>query len=134
VKRGEIMKINEILAIILVIVATVGVVLGAFAYENYRKGNVYDLELIARAPENGNWYPGKIKVSEGEEVRIQIRNIDTVTHGFTLPDFSVSIDELKAGEVKIVKFTPDKKGTFPFMCTVWCSENHLQMRGELIVE
>ena len=128
------MKINEILAIILIIVATVGVVLGAYAYENYREGRVYDIKLIARTSENGNWYPGTIKVSEGEEVRILIRNIDTVTHGFIIPDFSVSIDELKAGGAKIVKFTPEKKGTFPFMCTVWCSENHLQMRGELIVE
>lgn len=128
------MKINEILAITLVIAATVGVVLGAYAYENYRKGRVYDLELIARAPENGNWYPKKIRVSEGEEVRILIRNIDTVTHGFIIPDFNVSINELKAGGAKIVKFTPDKKGTFLFMCTVWCSEKHLQMRGELIVE
>ncbi|HEB30766.1 MAG TPA: hypothetical protein ENI15_07815 [Spirochaetes bacterium] len=128
------MKINEILAIILVIAATAGVVLGAYAYENYRKGRVYDLELIARAPENGNWYPKKIRVSEGEEVRILIRNIDTVTHGFIIPDFSVSIDELKAGGAKIIKFTPDKKGTFAFMCTVWCSENHLQMRGVIIVE
>lgn len=128
------MNRNEILAVIIIFLATIGVVVGAFAYESYRRGRAYDIELIARAPENGNWYPQEIRIPHGKEARILIRNIDTVTHGFTIPALNVSIAELKAGETTIVIFTPDKRGTFQFMCTVWCSKRHLEMRGQLTVE
>jgi heme/copper-type cytochrome/quinol oxidase subunit 2 len=127
------MQKKELVAIILVVLATVGTVLGAFGFERYRRQE-FSVELIARAPEHGNWYPRKVRVPYGEEVRILIRNIDTVTHGFAIPDLNIAVKEIKGGEVKVVKFTPDKNGVFPFMCTVWCSEHHLEMRGELIVE
>ena len=113
---------------------TIGTVFGVFAIEKYRRSKLCVVELIARAPNNGNWYPRQLKAPFGKEVRILIRNIETVSHGFALPDFNISINEIKAGEVKVVKFTPDKKGVFPFMCTIWCSDEHLHMTGELIVE
>lgn len=128
------MKKSEIIAVILMILATVGVVIGIFAIENYRRSKKYTLTLIAREPDKGNWYPRKIKVSYGKEVKILIRNIETVSHGFALPAFNVSVPEIKAGHVEVVEFTPDKRGTFPFMCTIWCSDRHLDMTGELIVE
>src|SRR3989338_492403 len=128
------MKKNELLAIVLVFLSTVGTLLGILAFEKFRQTKFFTLQLIARAPEHGNWYPRKIIVPFGKEVKILIRNIETVTHGFAIPDFGVAVPEIKAGEARVITFTPDKKGTFPFMCTVWCSEHHMQMRGELIVE
>ena len=128
------MKRNEIIAVILILLATIGTVLGVLGIEKYRRSKFYTVELIARAPNNGNWYPRKITVPYGKEVKILIRNIETVSHGFALPDFNVAVKEIKAGEVAVVKFTPDKKGVFPFMCTVWCSNEHLHMTGEIIVE
>lgn len=128
------MKKGELIAVIFVFVATVGTLLGIFAIERYRRSQFYTVELIARAPDNGNWYPRKFTLPYGKEARLLIRNIETVSHGFALPDFNVAVKEIKAGEVVTVKFTPDKKGTFPFMCTVWCSDEHLQMRGEIIIE
>lgn len=116
------------------ILSTVGIVLGVLAVEKYRRGQLYTVELIARTTEHGNWYPRRITVPVGEEVKILIRNIDTVSHGFAIPDFNVAVEEIKAGNVAVVQFMPDKKGIFPFMCTVWCSERHLEMTGELIVE
>lgn len=128
------MKINEIIAVTLIILATVGTVLGIFAIEDYRRGKLYTVELTARAPDRGNWYPEKITVPFGKEVKILIRNIETVSHGFALPEFNVAVNEIKAGEVAVVQFMPNKRGTFPFMCTVWCSPRHLEMTGELVVE
>ncbi|TAN58864.1 hypothetical protein EPN16_08415 [bacterium] len=139
------MKKNEPVAALLIILATVGTVVGILAYEKYARSGLYTVELIARSPLNGNWLariPGggwqsrKFTVPYGEETAIRIRNIETVSHGFALPDFKVEppINEIKAGEVKIVKFVADKKGVFPFMCTVWCSNEHLQMNGEMTVE
>lgn len=128
------MKKNEFIAIILVVLATAGTVFGIFSFEKYRRAKFFTVELIARSPNNGNWYPREIKVPYGKEVKLLIRNIETVSHGFALPDFNVAVKEIKAGEVVVLKFTPDKRGTFPFMCTVWCSDEHLHMAGKLIVE
>lgn len=128
------MKKNEFIAIALVILATAGTVFGIFSFEKYRRAKFFTVELIARSPKNGNWYPREIKVPYAKEVKLLIRNIETVSHGFALPDFNAAVKEIKAGEVVVVKFTPDKRGTFPFMCTVWCSDEHLHMTGKLIVE
>ncbi|MDP7420930.1 MAG: cupredoxin domain-containing protein [bacterium] len=128
------MKKNETLALIILILVTFGIGLGVFGVNKYRGKKLYTAELIAREPDHGNWYPRKITVSHGKEVKLLIRNIETVTHGFALPDFNVAVPEIKAGTVAEVRFTPDKKGTFPFMCTIWCSPRHMEMTGELIVE
>lgn len=128
------MRRNELIAIFLVFLATVATVFGIFAFEKYRRAKLFTVELIARAPLNGNWYPKKFSVPYAKDVRLLIRNVETVSHGFAIPDFNVSVNEIKAGEVVVVSFKPDKRGTFPFMCTVWCSDEHLQMRGELAVE
>lgn len=128
------MKKNEAIAIILFLAATAGTIIGIFAYENYNRAKFYTVDLVARSPLNGNWYPKKFNVPFGKEVALRIRNIETVSHGFAIPDLNVGAREIKAGEVVTVKFTPDKKGTFAFMCTVWCSDEHLQMNGEITVE
>ena len=69
----------------------------------------------------------------GEEVRRRLRNVDTVSHGFAIPALDVFAGEIKAGHSTIVEFTPQKTGRYDFYCTVWCSKDHLQMRGVLEV-
>ena len=128
------MERKEIIAIILFLFATVGTVLGIFTVEKIRRNKLYDLELIARAPEHGNWLPREFTVSYGTEVTILIRNIDTATHGFAIPQLNIAAREIKAGEAKTITFTPNQRGTFDFMCTVWCSDRHLEMRGKITVE
>lgn len=125
---------KEILAVVLILLASIGTVVGIFSIEKYRRSKFYTLELIARAPEHGNWHPRVIYLPYGQEVKILIRNVETVTHGFAIPDFSIAVPEIKPGGAKIVKFIPTKKGKFPFFCTVWCSQRHLEMQGEIVVE
>lgn len=129
-ERGKL--IQEILAVILIIISTAGVF---FAVSLHRKAEIKDkIEILVRAPERGNWFPNIIYAEDGKEITLLIRNVDTVSHGFYLPAFDIMIEEIKAGEVKEVKFTPDKKGEFTFFCAVWCSDNHMQMRGKLLVK
>lgn len=128
------MRRNEIIAVIAFIAASVGTVASVLAIEGFRRNRLYTAELIARAPEYGNFYPNELTVPSGEEVRLLIRNIDTVTHGFAIPDLEIAIPQIKAGEVSVVTFTVDRTGTYPFMCTVWCSSRHMEMRGQLHVE
>ncbi len=128
------MKKNEIVAVLLFLLASVGTVVGIFAIEGHRRNSLNAVELQARPPEFGNWYPRSVEIPVGEEVTLLIRNIDTVTHGFTVPDLGIAIAEIKAGEVKVVTLKAERRGSYPFMCTVWCSARHMEMRGELVVK
>ena len=83
-------KINETIAVTLMLLATVGTIIGVFVIEAARRKKFYTVELIARSPLNGNWYPKEFKVPLGKEVKIYIRNVETVSHGFSLPEFNVS--------------------------------------------
>lgn len=125
---------KELIAVILVLISTVGVVISVVLIDRYQREKVFTVDLIARAPENGNWYPRRITLHRGEKVKVRIRNIETVTHGFAIPGLDVAAPEIRAGEVKVVEFTPPEKGHYPFLCTVWCSKHHLSMTGEIFVE
>ncbi len=92
------------------------------------------VELVARAPERGNWSPQTIRASRGRAVTIVIRNRDVVTHGFYLPALGLHVSDIQAGDVARVSFTPEVAGEFAFYCAVWCGDYHMQMRGKLIVE
>jgi cytochrome c oxidase subunit II len=76
--------------------------------------------------------PPSITVKQGESVRLKIQSLD-VTHGFAIPEFNVN-SHLKAGEETVVEFTPDKKGTYTFYCSVFCGHGHQDMKGTLVVE
>lgn len=130
-------QILEIVAGLLVILATVGVIAAALLYEeNLWGGGPRIIELTAQAPERGNWNMQEIYLVKGEPVRIKIRNIDTVSHGFAIPELGVSLNgtgEIKPGNVALVDFTPEKAGNFLFTCTTWCSAQHMQMTGRVII-
>ncbi len=126
------MSKKTIATAILVLACTVGPIIGGLAYEHYRTRDL-TAEIIARAPEKGNFSPRVITVPAGQPVKLRIRNVDTVMHGFAIPALKVDAGEIKAGHVATVEFTPEKAGTYDFYCTVWCSEHHLQMRGLLEV-
>lgn len=126
------MKAKAILVAAIVLGCTVLPVVAILGYEAARSEQ-FTHEIIARAPERGNYLPRKLVLPLGEPVRLRVRNVDTVTHGFTIPDFDIDVGELKAGHSTIVEFTPDEVGTHDFYCTVWCSEYHLRMRGVIEV-
>lgn len=127
------MRRHETIAIVVVVLASAGIVAAALTFAVARRPPD-TIELIARAPERGNWMPQTIRVKKGRPVTLVIRNADIVTHGFYLPEFDLKLTELKAGERKALAFTPDHKGEFTFFCSVWCSDYHMHMRGTLIVE
>ena len=76
--------------------------------------------------------PNPIKVKKGTKVILNIKSID-VNHGFSLPEFNVSID-LKPGKTEKAEFLASKSGRFPFKCSVFCGAGHQTMTGALIIE
>ena len=126
------MNLKRALVIIVLLACTVVPIVAMFGYEAYRTRDL-TAEIIARAPERGNFSPQRLTVPVGEEVRLRVRNVDTVMHGFTIPALGVGAREISAGHQVVVEFTPEEIGEYDFYCTVWCSENHLQMRGVIEV-
>lgn len=76
--------------------------------------------------------PAQIKVSEGDTVRLTIKNLD-VAHGFAINELNIN-QVLPAGKTTTFEFEAYKKGTYRFYCSVVCGSGHLSMVGELIVE
>lgn len=126
------MNAKKILSIVLLLGCTVVPIIASLAYERHLTQG-FTAEILARTPEKGNFSPRhlKLEVPVGEEVKLRIRNVDCVMHGFAIPDLQVDAGEISAGHSHIVAFTPEKPGKYDFYCTIWCSEHHLQMRGVL---
>jgi cytochrome c oxidase subunit 2 len=70
----------------------------------------------------------EIHVKKGDKVKVTLTS-DDGGHGFTIPDYKVTINGNGSAE-----FTADKAGTFEFHCSVMCGSGHSKMKGTLIVE
>ncbi len=119
---------RKLLSVIILLLCTVAPIVGVLLYEKFRTKDL-TAEILARAPEKGNFLPRLLTFPVGEPVTIRIRNVDTVTHGFAIPALKVDGGKILAGHSTIVEFTPTRVGKFDFYCTSWCSEDHMQMRG-----
>ncbi len=75
--------------------------------------------------------PNEIRVKQGETVLLQF-TAPEVPMGFSLPDFAVRAD-IMPGKVATLRLTPDKSGSFDFLCDVFCGSGHEEMNGKLIV-
>ena len=126
------MNVKNTLVVVLLLVCTVVPIVVALAYEAHRMKD-FTAEILARAPERGNFTPQKLTVPVGEKVKLRIRNVDTVMHGFAIPALNVDAGEISAGHQAVLEFTPREVGKYDFYCTTWCSDHHLQMRGAIEV-
>jgi cytochrome c oxidase subunit 2 len=75
--------------------------------------------------------PSEIRLKKGEPVTLELTAPEIVM-GFNAPDFKARADIIP-GTVSKHTFTPDKTGTFTFLCDVFCGEGHEGMSGTLIV-
>ena len=74
----------------------------------------------------------EIVLKRGEPVVIEITSLD-VPHGFSVPDFNARADIVLPGKVSRVRFTPDRDGTFVYLCDIFCGTGHEQLEGRFIV-
>src|SRR3954466_10802867 len=75
--------------------------------------------------------PREIKLKKGEPVVFELVTED-IFMGMNIPDFKVRSDIVPGKTMKLA-FTPDKAGTFTFLCDVFCGEGHEGMSGQLVV-
>lgn len=125
---------KELFALTVVFIIFVAFPASLFAYQTWltRAPDGRVIALTANAPANGGWQPDTIRVNVGERVRLQISATDVV-HGFEIPAFGLTVDEILPGHVEQVEFVATRAGRFPFACTRWCSADHWRMRGTIEV-
>ena len=52
--------------------------------------------------------------------------------GFFAPELGLRA-VIIPGTPALVHYTPDKVGTFPFLCDIFCGEGHEGMSGQIVV-
>jgi cytochrome c oxidase subunit 2 len=67
----------------------------------------------------------------GETVILEFTSQDVVM-GFNAPDFKIRTDIIPNIKTR-VSLTPNKEGTFPFYCDIFCGSGHEEMTGMIIV-
>lgn len=75
--------------------------------------------------------PNDIELKKGEPVVLELTSAD-VLMGFSLPDFKVRTD-VPPGVTTRLRFTPDRVGSFEFVCDNFCGEFHEDMSGKIRV-
>ena len=75
--------------------------------------------------------PKDVELRKGEPVVLEFTTTD-VLMGFSAPDFKVRAD-IVPGQVARVRLTPERIGTFDFVCDNFCGEFHEDMSGQIHV-
>ena len=86
------------------------------------------IELSARKFE---FHAAEIRVKKGQSVTLVLR-ADDFAHGFSIPDFNARADFVPGRSIELT-FTPDRAGSFVFLCDNFCGEEHDFMTGMLVV-
>jgi mono/diheme cytochrome c family protein len=107
---------------------------GLFGYQQWRlhAAGVREIEIVARAPQDGGFAPDHLVLMAGEDVRLRISSPDVV-HGFVVPGLGIDVKEILPGRPITIDVTPDKPGRYAFACTRWCGVDHWRMRGSIEV-
>lgn len=100
-----------------------GVVAGAAAQSGERVVKVLAKKFV--------FVPDAIALKKGEAVTLEFTSAD-VFMGFAAPDFKIRTD-IVPGMTTRLRFTPDRAGTFPFICDVFCGDGHEDMGGKLVI-
>lgn len=75
--------------------------------------------------------PRNFTLKKGQKVVLELTSED-IPMGFNLPDFNVRADMVPA-KVTRIELTPDKTGTFVFLCDIFCGSGHEEMHGTITV-
>jgi cytochrome c oxidase subunit 2 len=78
-------------------------------------------------PGFGNLASPTLKLPLRKTVQLRIHSLD-VTHSFWVPEFGQKQDAVPGSETTLA-ITPDRRGTFPVICTELCGLGHAVMRS-----
>jgi cytochrome c oxidase subunit II len=87
--------------------------------------------VIEISAERYEYSPAKVTLKKGEVVILELTSVDRL-HGFHIKELGVRADVLPGQPVR-VRIVPDKVGTFPFTCDLFCGSGHGDMSGMITV-
>lgn len=109
--------------------ALLGGVLGIFLVNSLaQKLEVKTVRITARKFE---FMPGEVTLQAGVPVILELSSED-VTMGFDAPGLNLHA-EIVPGKVTRLALTPDKPGSFDYICDIFCGEGHEDMGGVIKV-
>jgi heme/copper-type cytochrome/quinol oxidase subunit 2 len=88
-------------------------------------------QVIKITAKKFEYSPKEITLKKGVPVVLELTSLDRL-HGFNCPALAIRSD-IAPDKVNIVRFTPQKTGTFEFHCDVFCGLGHGDMKGDFIV-
>lgn len=77
--------------------------------------------------------PAELTVQAGVPVQLTQLNKGTIQHDFAIETLGVSLPLIDPGKSQSIRFTPAKKGSFEFKCTV-PGHAEVGMRGTITVK
>lgn len=89
------------------------------------------IRMIKVSSKRYEFIPDTLTLKKGETVDIELTSEDIVM-GFSVPDMTRRAT-LAPGHVIHLQLTPQKAGTFGFLCDVFCGSGHEDMNGTIIV-
>jgi cytochrome c oxidase subunit 2 len=95
-------------------------------------GSAPAVETIRITAKRFEFNPDTIRLRVARPAVLELVALDR-THGFRIPDLGVGAI-LGQGETVRVPITPERAGTFVFMCDQFCGDGHEDMTGILTVE
>ena len=108
--------------------ATAGAAVAGLGGWVFAGPNVQVYKIVARRFE---FLPHVVRLTKGIPALLEFTSEDVIM-GFNCPAFDVRTD-IVPGQVARVRFTPDKVGTFDFLCDIFCGDGHENMTGKITV-
>jgi cytochrome c oxidase subunit 2 len=90
-----------------------------------------DAPVIKIVAKKFDYTPSVIRLKKGVPVVLEFTTLD-VFMGFKVPTLGVRADIIP-GKLTRLNLVPDKIGTFPFLCDIFCGTGHEDMTGSLVV-
>lgn len=78
-----------------------------------------------------DYLPDTVTVKQGKPVELELSALDRI-HGFAVPGLGLRTD-IPPGAPTILRFTPEKPGTYALHCDNFCGDGHEGMTGRIIV-
>jgi 3',5'-cyclic AMP phosphodiesterase CpdA len=79
--------------------------------------------------ESWSYSPALVTLRRGVPAVLELKSTDR-RHGFAVPELHLRAD-VRPGQVTRLAFTPEKLGSFPFHCDVFCGDGHESMGGRI---
>jgi len=88
-------------------------------------------KVIKVTAQRFRYSPSEIKIKKGQSAVMEFTSMDFV-HGFKIPALGIRAD-LPPGKITRVMLTPEKAGTYDFLCDNFCGSGHEEMSGRIVV-